>query len=680
MITRIAYTNFKGATADHRLGASTLITGPNFAGKSTVLQALTLAMTGTVADLGRSAAAIFQASSGPEMRVEAAFNDGTRIERIYKQSGKKGAVKATTAGTAPPLNLFIGETFTGAKPEARLAMLANFSGGDAKELEEELAAQRKKHNAKLEGESVFENADQMLELLSDKEKEARARKTQFEKTINGLVELTGEGADPPPDLSKQIADLRAAHGNAQKLSAEAEEAGEEAQDAAADLEALLEEYPDADQEPPTTKEAVEKFNDLGEQIAAIAPSPDWTRDILKAGNATSGPAPTPPDKAHLEKLVRLNATDWKEELRGAKEANRASYQALQKARITQGELEERRKQIDATQCCTLCGSERTEWKAAALEKIEAQLKELATSIEHEKQFHDRTAADVTKYQGHLDALADLPELQRAQEAVERYAQDSAWLEENGPKYTEATAKQKGLAEQRCALQEEIGTLDGRRSRFERYTALSQLAAEVPARKEATAKAWQDEAQAEKALQKILAQDEENAAKRKEFEAISLRRRDLEAARLEAEKSAEELQKLVADSTRLQETKDTAMRQLYAPVLAAAREFTKGILKTELELHPVNGQIGRYEGLNFIPFNLLSGAEKMAALAALQVALAMGGSRILILDETSRMDATTKAKFLNAVIAAIEAGTLKQAIILDHDETHPGYTGWTKIRV
>ena len=91
------------------IGDINYIFGRNGAGKSTILQAIQLALLGYIPGHPKTNAGIFKHANGPKLEVEIEFDDGNTISRMYTQQGK--SVVTTVGGTlsASDMENIIGE-------------------------------------------------------------------------------------------------------------------------------------------------------------------------------------------------------------------------------------------------------------------------------------------------------------------------------------------------------------------------------------------------------------------------------------------------------------------------------------------------------------------------------------------------------------------------------------------
>lgn len=92
-ITKLSAVSFKGRAFSHELSAVNLITGQNWAGKSSRVEAMTLALAGYLPGIEKKAASIYdRLASGNPMSVRVEFEDGKLLNREYRRA----AVKTTT--------------------------------------------------------------------------------------------------------------------------------------------------------------------------------------------------------------------------------------------------------------------------------------------------------------------------------------------------------------------------------------------------------------------------------------------------------------------------------------------------------------------------------------------------------------------------------------------------------
>jgi len=84
-IKKIKYQNLKGRSEEIELGAANLIFGNNFTGKTTIIDAIKLALLGYHPALDKTARGIFELSSDEVMEAEADFDDGRAVARAWQR-------------------------------------------------------------------------------------------------------------------------------------------------------------------------------------------------------------------------------------------------------------------------------------------------------------------------------------------------------------------------------------------------------------------------------------------------------------------------------------------------------------------------------------------------------------------------------------------------------------------
>lgn len=145
MISRINFSGLKGQERSYELGDLTLITGRNGSGKTTALQAVMLAFLGYEPRLGKRLENTMALASGGKMWVELLTEDGFGVRRTFALDGAKGTVsqeillhgsrhmlqKEAEAEVAAKLGnfpvMFDVAEFTGMSPEKRRDFIFHLS-------------------------------------------------------------------------------------------------------------------------------------------------------------------------------------------------------------------------------------------------------------------------------------------------------------------------------------------------------------------------------------------------------------------------------------------------------------------------------------------------------------------------------------------------------------------------
>ncbi len=678
MITKIEFSNLKGSTGSLETAPLTVITGGNFRGKTTILQAIILACNGFIPGLGKTNASTFQLSSGPVMTAGVSGPAGF-INRKWKQSGK--AIKLTTEEDCqwPQIGgMIAADSFTQAKPADRLAMLAAAAGGAAALPELELAIQDACRLASApmpSGETPLDRAAAALDELKAMIADSKARKVQFEKTLAGLAQINAEGSPtgPPPDTAKALAEAQRTHDAAVAAERNVEAAAEDHSDALDVLESFLSANPHADIEPSAPEYSGTASRHLGEAVAELK--------NLESRLAAARAALAPVQEYDADRLAKLEAQDlqeWNEKLKAAEKS--LSDDRFDKNRIQnrRKELEDRAKKMQSLTCCPTCHASGTGWLDSVLGEMEAEDIILHGEVVKLLESITKAEASLEVIQTNLGTLnKELPVLRRYKESNERSAAAAGEVETLQEQITQVEARRQELQKHADEERKSGEIYNGKLRLHSEWKRLAGKVDQYAAAPEKLAAAREAAAAAYNAMAAASRADEAAEPARQAWADHQGRTDALGKARAEAEKEEATLKKLEGAANALKGVRDTEMRKMFTPVIEAAERMSGDILPTPLTLHPTNGQIGRFNGTTFIPFEAMSGTEQLVAVASLQVALAAGGT--VLLDEVARMDETTKAKFLTRLEQMHAAGQLEQAILIDHSAgNYPD--SWKRIAV
>ncbi len=454
----------------------------------------------------------------------------------------------------------------------------------------------------------------------------------------------------------------------------AERAAEDYSDATDALEDFLTDHPHANVEP--------DLNQLG------AGAGQAYRELVAAHNAIHRRleecrykmAPVPEhDPARLEHLRGL-AEGWSgRQIEGELTSkNRFGWQGTidsVKAKVRQ--RIDRITEYEAMCECPVCQAPGEGWKEKVIRDLRRE-----------------NDADIASIQGHPEAIKraeeklrilaeetrmvkeELPRL----EAIRRQAQEAAEAEFRLPALEEELKQaiaQVTAAEAAMRAAEEKGASLGKATAL--HGKWKQLAADA-ARLEPAAMGLTDaRTAAQAALEALTAArtaHEAGEPARTAWADAQAREADLGRSRAEAEGEEKTLKGLTEHKTTVEAERATAIRAMFEPVIAVAEKVSEGILPTPLTLHPVNGQIGRWNGPSFIGFDAMSGTEQLLAVAALQIGLAGGGT--VLLDELGRLDRGTKQSFIARLEQLVLQKAIAQVILVDHDRKDYDNGLWTVI--
>lgn len=663
MITKLTFTNLKTAgSKTYDLPQLAVITGENFTGKTAIFQAIQLACMGHLPSLGKTNPATFQLSSGSEMAVSLQDDTGAKITRTWKQSGK--SIKGGGSGDPPRIGILNAETFIAAKPADRLLMLAEGRNADMDGLLKHLKGLVAKYEiGKGPAESLLEFAERIEDELGTILKATKARKEQFEETLRGLSELAaGETmTEAPPDLLTAWKAAQAALPAVQHASNQAEAEFHAAQDAADWMETNAE--PERVVELDIAAMNVLRDKMLGTQRALDAHSRALAEARAMVQTITDYTAEDEERRVDLE-AEALN--DWGSKLETlTKQIQQTGYER-ELSRSEMARAENLLAEIEHAKSCPFCKASGTKWKAPKMDELSTAVGIHGEDIRVATEQIEKMEASRAEMQSILNAIRDeLPRLRSAAHTQEKIETARAEL----PELEDLQAKLQAQADEAkaawdTALAAQQNTTAGIRARQE-WEARAKLAGTLQEKREAHEKALQARMNAEGDAERIQEEYEAGNEARIRWAAIQAREADIATARENMEKDAEKQKALALDQKELAEVKATELRKLYEPVVVIAKAFSDGILPSPLDLHPVNGQIGRYNGTAWITFEAMSGSEQLVAVASLQAALAQAGGGILMLDEVQRMTPETKAKFIERITEAVYAKQISQALVIDH---------------
>lgn len=681
MIKKIVIHNVKGLSVDIPVTSPLLaITGPNFSGKSAVLDAIRLALIGYVPALGKRNPDSFKLSNGESMAV-ALETDAGNVARTWIRD-RKGAVKLNTTSTLDEISpqiLDIG-VFLGASKKEKVSMI--LASGRASD---ELAATTKEQVGR--SCATLEELEELIGELQADIKTTRAELATFAGTMKGTAEIDADKPVARFDESRMTAaqqaltDAVAAHYRAKEALAvlnrrdemadAAAEALQEAGDAPApegtleDLRAAVEKAQrDLHAAMSAEVEAAKKEKDNADTIQALNKSLD---ELTRLG------VPWDPDTVEA-RIAELPETVPVPEIPFPLEDVQARLQdARTRHGVAEGKVGAARhdlQQLDALTCCPTCGAAGETWKEkrkAELQEIidrerdtaavDSQLiDELEAHVADIKTVAENFKLDVEKSNRRarlVDLLFLLRKLITLQDASEGLARDADHALENLSECKDALeAANKALAlavahSRRDAKTAELQQLIKTRPTVEEIKAAHDVLDQTEAAKTAAAMAVRDL----ELLREESIREKERAA-------------SVAAARERHDKAEEKLTELNARAAAAALILATEAAKLWGPILRVAGHFSK-MLAGEITMS--DGEIGAWRAGTFVPFDALSGTEQLVAAAAIQLGLAATAPvRVLALDELSRMTRDKKQEFTACVGDLLFHGLLDQAVMVDHD--------------
>lgn len=695
MIQKLQAQNLNRRSFDYTLAPLTIVTGDNAAGKSTIADAIKLATLGNVPGYPATNAGIMDNfASGPSLTVAIETARGSFI-RSWTRTGK--SVKSGSTGDeqiakdlAP--SFLNGEAFLAAKPAARANMLrtAFELEGDPKEIVIEAVGGIAgiQPSKEIIGLPFDEFVAKYLEELAAAASGHRANIKRMKGTIQGITQLDADVVGSSVTKADVAAAREAVTKAAQALGsaeqalraigtvAECEKPVQTRENAQAQLMVL---EPDAKAKDSALRDGSARYNaELAAYKAGVRMYDDQmsrhTVALQQFEEAASKAAEVEITiqiaRQYLEetKAVADGFRELQEKAKLTKELHTA---AMGKADVAQAELDTLSAGVSDGCTCQTCGAAKEYWKAEYLKLASEKIEIASRKRDDALEVRSNAAATAAKISEELErSLAVMAKrevvlaLVEADEILKENPKPEGGIPVPPPEF-DSEKMSAELYEIECQIQEEKDTLDAW-DKYEKY--IDYLEAKKITEKlvaDATAVHAQAQARAEELQAKFDAgaAAAESEAKKKQAED-------------ELTKAEEDLAEVEATADTVKATAAKESEKTLAPLLAIVNTFTKGILTPGIS--NVGLDIGRWHGAQWQPIARLSGAEKAMVVAALSVALASVGSKIVLIDEFSVIDDKWKPMFLANLREAFDAGKIEQAIVLDNRPIEAD--GWTAIRL
>lgn len=629
ILSKISAANLKGRTFEYPLGKAVLVVGPNFSGKTAIVEAIRLACMGYIPEVGKLAKATFEMASDQVMAVEAHFSDESAITRTFT-SGR--AAMHTNAGKKPmmvdleSLPLLHAEhyfTLTDTQrtdyvfdriqlPEvySSHAIIAEIERLSLGEKHSEAVEEAKRdlvkelHEFFVGDAQVQEAIGKSVETLREKFTYWNRRAKETQGAVATLTELKlreKQVRAVPVNLEQDIESAQAelSRLNTEKGRVTAErDAAERNAGRRKQLQQLLDadriDYPRMLQQKQEKKQALEK-------------------DLV--------PEPGPLEIEQTRRTI-INATG----------TIRAANHDLEIDDKDIGEADKRLKEIAHLKACPYCKSKGDGWKKT----LEAELNERKTNAEQaiktDTKRRDKAAGELQ------DANETLETLLRTQESNHR------------------------LREQIRQLDREIGNLTiDQKNEGERRERWQTEIKDIP-----------KPADIKRLTQQIATLENERVAaatRLSELNGLKSQETQLKQDLLRATESEQEHQaaaahlliiKAVADF--LKQKREAIICEAFTKLLQVANMVVKSILKSPLVLH--ENTIGRFDGAKFVPHRVFSGTEKALAYISIATALSMDAPiKLVLLDEFGRLDANNQMHMINRLLHLVNEKVIDQFIVV-----------------
>lgn len=688
IIETLTLANLKGQSRAITFQPLTVVTGRNHAGKSAVLQAVTLAALGYVPALGKTNAASFRLASGKAMSVTATTGDGRTIERSWTAKGNSVTAKKSDGADdllPSPLAILNPLDFIAANPKQRLAMLAHLAGSDALEI---LAEKNREWHTKL-GSKPVPMAMETIDFAGYHRDLAAAMMKQAKDTVASktatMQELSAKEESVEPVTPAQRKAAAAAvekatkeHSAAVARAGELEERERQASDARDELETFGGTEHDSGRH--------ERLIAERDELRAAAGERDASRlKIMEELAAKRG------EESPLVALTKDRTAEGVEsEITAAEnsKATRTEFDAAQQAlrdndtnhaslirRIgglakTVADATAKLDELDKLEACPVCRACEDGWRDSArnyYERIAADAEGELKDGEQEKK--EREAAkvkimeDIAVMQKELRAIEALELNRRTLEAfikLPRVRARVAELERQGQALADEATK---LRNQAHDLAPAIRECERTATAVARVVELQAIVAKCP-QSEDLAAAVEAVASTEATMENAKQAQEDLTERAITAERIGALTQQIAECRAIIETQTAEQTRLAALKDEISTALDNAVRDSYKPIVERANAFGAGVIGKSVAVH--EDELGYFGPTGFVPFEAMSGTEQTVVTAAIQAALSASTGGILMLDELSRLDAQNKFRLAKNIEAAITAGELRQAIIVDHD--------------
>lgn len=643
MITTLQAQALKGQSFTHQLSQCVIINGRNFAGKTSRMDAIRLALCGKLPELGGRAKDAFELAEGSSMSVGIELETGAKISRRFwlEKDSVKSSVESDfdadelAVVESTPLfntsdyfaltdaekiqfvfrNCPIPSTVTQSGVVARLQALK--IGEHTEEIEaskqEWISVCRNKLNDPVVGINALTDKDTGDLALGFTKWNRRAKDSAGAVRILTELKLReGEcSAETLTGLDRRIA----------VVSVEHEQVVREHAALAA-----------------TAKQSA-STNDLRSRLAATVNTParNWQREIGELAEKEKELSIAAGDNAGLVPPSDTIAKKSYEEAIKIKKEMDTSSEALHAAEIELGKL-------TGIECCPFCKSKGKGWKTI----LEEHWNKTISAATERKQ----TATDAYK------AIKS------------QYDQQNAAYIEAMNKFKREVAAQRPLS----AVREQIRSLEtGWKMDLETRAAANVSLLDLQGGNESV-----DPESVHAAGERLKLLHAELVSLRKQRDTAKDLQQDLARAAqaaLEHTSAAAHVACIKAIGKEIKTVQQEIIDAAFGGMMTVANKVAGDALLTPLAYH--DGQIGRWKDAKFITRSTFSGTEK--ALCDIGIAAALSAKfplKIVLLDELARIDAANTKIVLEDLRKCVEEGILDQVIAIDVRDTT--YEGWQQI--
>lgn len=645
MIIELGMVNVKGISRDFELGPVTMVSGPNYAGKTAIAQAIRIGLLGYDPKLGKTAGATYGLASGDRMQIALALSNGTRIQRGWQVKRGKLASDGDKEPLTEPMLLDI-EQYFGLSRQARVDYVMSLAAEGGIQAKEINAAMHKvrgtiDEQGKPEGlEQWNKMGRQVAELLEAMEQEGASPMD----VLDGLIVDWSEAAK----LTKGVIMQMTGAGQAAEQLAEG---GIIFSDQSAAIETklraidLLSKSYGAMSERGAKRRKLEAELKSAEADAVIGQNTEHLEELrenLKALKATQDQNAKELAKATaagLQKAVQ-QANDDLAQANNHKVDREGAVKCFERQ---VKEVAERLRELcnqDSVKHCAHCGASREHWTQAAQLELKQKIKD--------------TIAEGDKAQRSLEAEKAI--------LAENISVLVAECQEKVQKASKALSDWYELRDSQAYVSTQIANVEAQLTKAAHAgNKVEALKAELEASGPETA---------DQLLQKIKEISASIDAAKGELAALQAaqsqyarqcqQRLHLEQASQERAKQEQILEVLNSGTDAMKELKQVAARKQLMGFVDTINKFTRGILKEGVACD--DGEIGYWNGSRWVSHETMSGTEQALIYMGLGVALAAKSKfKIVVMDEMGILDKENEIKVLSRMVELQEGGVINQFI-------------------
>lgn len=626
MLRKVSGTNIKGRTFSYDLGPATAIVGDNFAGKSSITDAIRLALMGHLPEVGKLPKATWELSSGADMAITVDFDNRAQLSRFFWLDGATVKTSVTGKGemdgfeSIPLLNA---EAYFGMTDSHRTAYVferiklpdtynalaiiseckrLNFGDDHSDQVERALDEVVDIVKAQfVPGGNVQEALAESIEELRESFTYWNTRAKSTQGAVTTLAELklrsqqatmAAQGVDAHLQMKQGELDrLNTEHGKLQAQQQEAERTARRKNEVRKELDADRYDYPRS------IAKAREQIRVASERVRDVKDPAGMRTELEKAASTL----------ADIEAGMTKN------------------QEVIDKAK-------KRLSELSGMKCCPWCKSKGKGWQA----NLEAELHDTIKPAEAANEEGERIVVGLRAVTATMRSA--IASNDAAIQANHEARDDIRHHEAQIAQLLKDQAREEA---RRAELSAELDGLNVLPEEKDLTVAIEQHAIAIRDTRQAISE-MQDKKDAETRLQqelKLAAQSE-----------------------LEHQDAAAHVTVIKAIAKLLKQKREDMITEAFTGLLKIANKVAGGILKSPLDLH--ENTVGRWEGSKFIPHRVFSGTERALCYIAIAVALSSTAPlKLVILDEFGRLDEENQHKVALRLLCLVEEGTIDQFIIV-----------------